>query len=124
MVCEVDVQVAPTIMADDEKTAEHSEGDRWDREEIHRSHRLAGSGSLGALRIQREIVRSETSRPCMGSSPWMRGALHVGFSVTIRKIKSRTTFESLLPLLAFGPERSSANKNGSLPDASEPPSRA
>src|SRR5258708_1339097 len=93
MVCDVDVQVAPTIMADDEKTAEHSEGDRWDREEIHRSQRLAGSGSLGALRIQREIVCSETSRPCRGSSPWMRGAPHVGFSVTI---KSRTSFESLL----------------------------
>jgi hypothetical protein len=28
-----------------------------------------GSGSLGALRIQREIVRSETSKPSMRSSP-------------------------------------------------------
>jgi hypothetical protein len=52
------------------------------------SQRLAGSGSLGARFIQREIVRSETSKPSMRSSPWMRGAPHVEFSTTIRKINS------------------------------------
>src|SRR5205807_9620563 len=50
------------------------------------------SGSLGARFIQREIVRSETSKPNMRSSPWMRGAPHVGFSATMRKINSRTSF--------------------------------
>src|SRR3984893_18063952 len=29
----------------------------------------------------------------MRSSPWMRGAPHVGFSTTIRKINSRTSFD-------------------------------
>ncbi len=34
----------------------------------------------------------------MSSSPWMRGAPQVGFSATIRKMRSRTSFEvSFLP---------------------------
>jgi hypothetical protein len=37
--------------------------------------------------------RSETSKPSMRSLPWMRGAPHVGFSTTIRKINSRTSFD-------------------------------
>ena len=43
-----------------------------------------------------QYVRSETSKPSMSGSPWMRGAPHVGFSTTIRKIKSRTSCEILL----------------------------
>ena len=62
------------------------------------SQRLAGSGSLGARFIQREIVLSETSKPSIRSSPWMRGAPQVEFSATIRKIRSRTSLEiRLLP---------------------------
>jgi hypothetical protein len=34
---EVEVLDAPPIMADDEKAIDHAEGDRWDREEVHRS---------------------------------------------------------------------------------------
>jgi len=63
---------------------------RWLRRNA--SQRLAGSGSRGARRIQREMVRSETSKPSMRNSPWMRGAPHVGFSAIIRKINSRTSF--------------------------------
>ena len=69
---------------------------RWFRRKA--SHRLAGSGSRGARHIQREIVRSETSKPSMRSSPWMRGAPQVGFPATIRKINSRTSLDvCLLP---------------------------
>jgi hypothetical protein len=61
-------------MRDDEKAVEHSEAQRWHSKEINRgdgfpmmlrkaAHRLAGSGLLGALRIQRNTVRSETSKP-------------------------------------------------------------
>ena len=57
------------------------------------SHRFAGSGSLGARRIQREIVLSETSNPSIRSSPWIRGAPQVAFSATIRNIRLRTSFE-------------------------------
>jgi hypothetical protein len=49
---------------------------RWFRRNA--SQRLADSGSLGARFIQREIVRSETSKPSMRSSPWMRGAPRLG----------------------------------------------
>src|SRR5258708_3728329 len=56
------------------------------------SQRLSGSGSLGARFIQREIVLSQRSKPSIRSSPWMRGAPQVGFSTTIRKINSRTSF--------------------------------
>jgi hypothetical protein len=62
------------------------------------SQRLAGSGALGARFIQREIVLSETSKPSMRSSPWMRGAPQPGFSATICKINSRVSFGvGLLP---------------------------
>lgn len=69
---------------------------RWFRRKA--SQCLAGSGSVGARRIQREIVRSETSKPSMRSSPWMSGAPQVGFSRTIRKINSQTSLDvCLLP---------------------------
>jgi hypothetical protein len=100
---DVEVQDAPTIVADDEEAVQHAEGDRWHSEEVdgrnrfpvdskEASQRLAGSGSRGARFIQREMVRSERSKPSMRSSPWMRGAPQVGFSATIRKINSRTSF--------------------------------
>ena len=56
------------------------------------SQRWAGSGSLGARFIQREIVLSQRSKPSIRSSPWMRGAPQAGFSTTIQKINSRTPF--------------------------------
>src|ERR1039458_8396146 len=52
----------------------------------------SGSGSLGPRFIQREIVLSQRSKPSIRSSPWMRGAPQVGFSTTIRKTNSRTSF--------------------------------
>jgi hypothetical protein len=39
------------------------------------------------------MVLSETSKSSIESSPWIRGAPHVGFSATILKIRSRTSFE-------------------------------
>lgn len=34
---DIEMQDAPTILADDEKTINHVEGDRWNREEIYGS---------------------------------------------------------------------------------------
>jgi hypothetical protein len=76
------------------KHIEQVEGDSGDRKEVHGGHgfavivkkrkpRLAGAGFLGTRRIQREIVRSDTSKPSMRSSPWMRGAPQVGFPTAI-----------------------------------------
>ena len=92
----------PPVMRDDEKAAEHSEGQRRDGKEIHRGDGFPmigekGRPSLGRLRTPRrsphpaQHVGSETSKPSIFNSPWMRGAPHVEFSATIRKISSRNS---------------------------------
>src|ERR1700737_95823 len=43
------------------------------------------------------MVVSDTSKPSMRSSPWMRGAPQLGFSATIWKIKSQIGLEILRP---------------------------
>src|SRR5437773_3021430 len=104
MLRNVNAQDAPTIMTDDEEAVEHAErnrcavkksmaaiASRWFRRNA--SQRLARSGSLGARFIQREIVLSESSKPSMRSSPWIRGAPQVGFSATIRKRSEEHTSE-------------------------------
>src|ERR1700687_2814578 len=105
MLCDIEVQDTPTVVTDDEKAIERAEGERRNSEKDHRGNRFTvitekGKPAPGRLRIsrgarfiQREIVRSETSKPSMRSSPWMRGAPHVGFSTTIRKINSCTSFD-------------------------------
>ena len=101
----VEVHDPPPTVADDEEAVEHTEGDRWNLKKSiaaiasrwfrkNASQRLAGSGSLGARFIQRETVLSERSKPSINSSPWIRGAPQVGFSSTILKINSRTSFET------------------------------
>jgi hypothetical protein len=58
MLCDIEVQNTPTIMTDDEKTIEHTEGDRRNSEEVHRRNRFPvitekGKPALGRLRISR-----------------------------------------------------------------------
>ena len=60
---------------------------RWFRKNV--THRCARSGVRGTRRSHRETVGSEISKPGLSSSPWMRGAPHVGFSAAMRKIKAR-----------------------------------
>jgi hypothetical protein len=40
MVCDIEMQDAPTIVADDEEAVEHTERNRWHREEVHRRNRF------------------------------------------------------------------------------------
>ena len=105
--CDVDVQDPSTGVVDDEEAVEYAEGDRWNREEVH-----CGDGfpvvaqkrkpALGWFKISGRTTQPagngslRTSKPSIRSSPWMRGAPQVGFSVTIRKIRSRTSIEILL----------------------------
>jgi hypothetical protein len=67
-------------MRDDEETVEDAKGQRSDGEEVHRNdgfsmitqkwtHHFAGSGLLYAFSIQRETVRSVTSKPSIINSP-------------------------------------------------------
>ena len=58
MLCNIEVQDAPTIVTDDEKAIEHAEGDRRNTEEVHRSNRFPvitekGKPALDWLRISR-----------------------------------------------------------------------
>src|SRR6202021_3595689 len=96
-------------VVDDKEAIEHAERDRRNCEEIHRCDSFPmvaqkRKPALGRFGISRRSahpageVRSETSKPSMRSSPWMRGAPQVEFSATILKIKSRTSFDvCLLP---------------------------
>jgi hypothetical protein len=52
---------------------------------------LQSLGRLGTLRIQRNTVRSERSKPSIFSSPWIRGAPQVEYSATVRRISSRNS---------------------------------
>jgi hypothetical protein len=73
---------------------------RWLRRKL--SQHLLGSEPLGAPFIQREMVLSDTSKPSMRSSPWMRGAPQVGFSALIWRINRRTSLDiGLLPMGLF-----------------------
>jgi hypothetical protein len=80
MTGDIEMQDAPSIMTDDEEAIQHAECDRGHGEEVHGRNGLsviaqegeqclAGTGSLGARRIQREIVRSEISKPSMRILP-------------------------------------------------------
>jgi hypothetical protein len=96
MTGDIKVQDAPTIVADHEEAVEKAESDRWYGEEIHRRNGFPMVAKeneptscrlrvLGRARfVQREIVRSERSRPSMRSSPCILGAPQLGFSATIR----------------------------------------
>src|ERR1700694_4793034 len=103
MVCDIEMQDAPTIVADDEEAAEHTERNRWHDEEVHGRNRFPmvskeGEPTLGRLRISRRSFHSTgdrslgRSKPSMRSSPCIRGAPQLGFSATIWKINSRTSF--------------------------------
>jgi hypothetical protein len=71
---DIAVQDAPSVMRNHEEAVEHPKRERRHGEEVHRSNRFsvvtqegpqrfAGSGDLGAFRIQRSTVRSEISKP-------------------------------------------------------------
>src|SRR6266853_6666470 len=72
----------PNVIVGTVKKSMAAIASRWFRRKA--SQRLAQSGSLGARFIQREMVLSESSKPSMRSSPWIRGAPQVGFSTSIQ----------------------------------------
>ncbi len=59
MLCDIEVQDAPTIVTDDEKAIEHAEGDRRNSEEVHRGNRFPvitekGKPALSRIACQHE----------------------------------------------------------------------
>src|SRR5436853_7294520 len=58
MLCDIEVQDTPTVVTDEEKAIERAEGDRRNREEVHRGNRFPvitkkGKPAPGRLRISR-----------------------------------------------------------------------
>src|SRR6266853_1630638 len=58
MLCDIEVQDAPTVVTDDEEAIERAEGDRRNGEEVHRGNRFPvitekGKPAPGWLRISR-----------------------------------------------------------------------
>src|SRR5258706_9762769 len=104
MLCDIEVQDAPTIVTDDEEAIEHAEGDRRNREEVHRGNRFPvvaekGKPARGRLRISRcpfhptrdgslRDVKTEHENLAMNAWRSPRWVLN-----TIRKINSRTSFD-------------------------------
>ena len=80
----VDVQDLATPVLDHEEDIEESEGQRQDAEEIHRREHVP------VVRTYLDTVRSETRKPSLSGSPWIRGAPH-RFSFTMRATSSRSS---------------------------------
>src|SRR5216684_2136490 len=109
MLRDVNLQDAPPLMTHDEEAVEHAERNRWHSEEIHGRNCFPmvskeGQPALALLRVSRRSFHPTRDgslgkfKPSMRSSPCIRGAPHVGFSATMRKINSRTSFGvGLLP---------------------------
>jgi hypothetical protein len=67
MLCDVEVQNAPTIVADDEEAVEHTERNRWHSEEVHRRNRFPmvskeGAPTFGRVRISRRSAHPARDR--------------------------------------------------------------
>jgi len=72
MLCDIEVQDAPTIVTDDEKAIEHAEGDRRNSEEVHRGNRFPvitkkGKPARGRLRISRCPFHGCVALPTLSS---------------------------------------------------------
>jgi hypothetical protein len=100
VVGDVEVQHSAAVVSDDEEAVDNPEAaggngeesiaaiaSRWLSRKV--SQDLAWPGSWGAFRIQREMVLSETSKPSLRSSPWIRGAPQERFSRTIHRAQNR-----------------------------------
>src|SRR5712664_3905095 len=104
MLGDIAVQDTPTIVADDEEAIKHAEGDRRNTEEVHRGNRFPviaekGKPAHGRLRISRCPFHPTRDRSLRGiKTEHERLAMvawrsRVGFSTTIRKTNSWTSFD-------------------------------
>src|SRR3989442_7768416 len=71
MLCDIEVQDAPTVVTDDEKTIKGAERDRRNREEVHFGNRFPGSAEKekpapGWLRVSRRPFHPTRDRSVIG----------------------------------------------------------
>ena len=74
---------------------------------------MSAKGGFGWRGMYLDTAASETSKPSILSSPWIRGAPHNGFSRDIRRISPRNSLDTggssrLPPSRLPGPETSEA----------------
>jgi hypothetical protein len=67
VVCDIEMQDAPTIVADDEEAVEHTERNRWHGEEVHRRNRFPmvskeGEPTFGRVKISRRSFQPTGDR--------------------------------------------------------------
>src|SRR5260370_37299927 len=99
MLGDIEMKNASPSVIDREPHIEDAEGGRGYGEEVHGRDSAAvvaqvsqrSSAPEGGRRRGRHLdtLRSETSKPSMRSSPWMRGAPQVGLSNASRCINAR-----------------------------------
>jgi hypothetical protein len=58
MLCDIEVQDAPTIVTDGEKTIEHAEGDRRNSEEVYRGNRFPVITAKSKLATAQQVLRN------------------------------------------------------------------
>jgi hypothetical protein len=63
VVCDIEMQDAPTIVADDEEAVEHTEGNRWYGEEVHRRNRFPMVSKEGELTFGRGTISRRSFHP-------------------------------------------------------------
>lgn len=56
---------------------------------LRRNERQLWDGGFRRCGMYRDTLASETSKPSLSNSPWMRGARQVGFSRVIRRMSVR-----------------------------------
>jgi hypothetical protein len=123
------MQNASAVMSNYEETIQDSKGEAWHSEEIHKrwlhddfAGRPANAGLVPVALVhgctQPETVRSETSKPTLSSSPWMRVAPQVGFWQPCGKLIPATLCRFTFCRMPFDDEKSNSSTGGIRRDAS------
>jgi hypothetical protein len=92
MLCDSEAQDTPTVVADDEKAIERAEGDRRNREEVHRGNRFTviaekGKPAPGWLQISRRpfLLNDHSEDPFLNlgviTEQWREGGYVIDFKV-------------------------------------------
>src|SRR5882724_5971476 len=101
MLCDIEVQDTPTVVTDDEKAIERAEGDRRNREQVHRGNRFP--------------VIAEKGKPAPG---WLRISRRPFHPTRDRSLRDIKTEHAKLAMDAWRSPRWVLNDHSSLPDIS------
>ena len=130
MLCDIEVQDTPTVVTDDEKTIERAEGDRRNREEVHRGNRFTvipekGKPAPSRLRISRRSfhptrdcslrdIKAEHEKLAMDARRSPRGVLNDHSEDQFLNLLRRLFRSSILVRMATIPHCGDARNGGAL----------